>query len=128
MVVHENIPLAVGCNVTAQYDLRPCSVDSVIFQHLCNCRVVAFVHGCHGGFIRAVAHNIAGGFLAQQQRQCVNQDGLARAGFAGQQVQSRSKVNHHVIDDGVVFNAQFPEHSAPFLGVFPARIPRESCT
>ena len=87
--------------------------------------IVTLIDGGHRGLFRAVAHHVAVGFFAQQQRQGVDQDGFARAGLAGQQVQSSSKLNHHIVDDGVVFNAQFPEHvGTRSVGVFPARIPR----
>ena len=119
LVVNENASLAVDCDVAAQNDLRPCAVDSVFLQHLGDGRIVALIHGGDRGLFRAVAHHVAVGLLAQQQRQGVDEDGLARAGLAGQQIQSSPKLNHHVVDDGVVFNAQFPEHSAPVRWSFP---------
>ena len=42
---------------------------------------------------------------AHQQRQRIDKNGLARAGFARQQVQPRAKDGNGVIDDGVVFGA-----------------------
>ena len=53
-------------------------------------------------------------FAAHQQGQRIHQDGFARAGFAGEQVEARAEDGNGVINDGVVFRAQFDEH---FLGV-----------
>ena len=50
-------------------------------------RVIDFEDGGHHRLVRAVANDVAGGFFAEQQRERVDQDGLAGAGFAGQQVQ-----------------------------------------
>src|SRR5271157_981182 len=50
-------------------------------------------------------------FAAHQQRQRVHQDGFARAGFAREQIQPRAKDGDGVIDDSVVFRAQFHQHS-----------------
>ena len=57
-----------------------------------------------------MAHNFRGGFAAHQQSQRVDEDGFARAGFAGQQVEPGAEDGDGVIDDGVVFSAQFDEH------------------
>jgi len=40
----------------------------------------------------------------------INEDGFSRAGFAGEQVEPRAERGDGVIDDGVVFSAQFDEH------------------
>ncbi len=62
------------------------------------------------GLVGAVAHHFDGGLAAHQQGQRVNQDGFARAGFAGKQVEPGAEGGDGVIDDGVVFSAQFDEH------------------
>ena len=58
-----------------------------------------------------MADNVGGGFAAHEQSQRVDQDGFARAGFAGEQVKAGAEVGDGVIDDSVVFSAQFDEHS-----------------
>ena len=53
---------------------------------------------------------VAGGLFAQQQRQGVDEDRLAGAGFSGQQVQSQRRTEPPPIDDRVVFNSELDQH------------------
>jgi hypothetical protein len=62
-----------------------------------------------------VADHFGRGFATHQQGQRVHQDGLARAGFAREQVEPRAKNGNGVIDDGVVLSAQFDEHFSASL-------------
>ena len=62
------------------------------------------------GLVGAVADHVGRGFAAHQQGQRVDEDGFARAGFAGEQVEAGTERGDGVIDDGVVFSAQFDEH------------------
>ena len=57
-----------------------------------------------------MADHLGGGFAAHQQGQGIDEDGFSRAGFAGEQVQAGAEGGDGVIDDGVVFSAQFDEH------------------
>ena len=47
---------------------------------------------------------------AEQQAQGVDDDRLAAAGFAGQQVQPAVKANAEALDDRVVFDGEFGDH------------------
>jgi hypothetical protein len=69
-----------------------------------------------------VADEIGRSLLAEQQGESVDEDGLARPGFAGQEVQARAEFHHHVIDDSVVFDAKLEQHGATWLLEVEARI------
>ena len=57
-----------------------------------------------------MADHISGRLITQQQRQSIDQNGFAGAGFAGQQIQSRRELHHHVVNDRVVLQPQLEEH------------------
>ena len=52
---------------------------------------------------------------AQQQAQGVHHDGFAAAGFAGQQIQPRVKMDAQPLHHRVVFNHQLEQHSLPII-------------
>ena len=52
-----------------------------------------------------MANDFRGGLATHQQGKRIYKNGLARAGFAGQQVQARTEDGDGVIDDGVIFGA-----------------------
>ena len=58
-----------------------------------------------------MAHRIGRGFVAQQQCQCINENGFSSAGFAGQEVETGGELHGDVVDDRVVFYPQFQQHS-----------------
>ena len=62
------------------------------------------------GLVGAVADHVGGGFAAHEQGERVDEDGFAGAGFAGEQIEAGAERGDGVIDDGVVFSAQFDEH------------------
>ena len=64
----------------------------------------------HDRLVGAVAHDLGGGLAAHQQRQRIDQDGFARAGFAGEQVEPRAEDGDGVIDNSVIFGAKLDEH------------------
>lgn len=86
LVIDENSPLAVYCDVAAQNDLCPRPVDSVFLQHRGYCRIVTLIDSGDRGLIRSVAHYVAIRLFAQQQCEGVDEDRLACASLAGQQV------------------------------------------
>ena len=62
------------------------------------------------GFVGAVADDVGRGFAAHEEGERVDEDGFACAGFAGEEVEAGTERGDGVIDDGVVFSAQFDEH------------------
>ena len=111
LVVHEDAALAGGKDFAAQNYFVALGVDAVVFEN-------GFRAGCgledagDDRLFRAVANHFGGGFAAHQQRQRIHENGFARAGFAGEQVQARAERGDGVIDDGVIFGAQFDEHGS----------------
>ena len=110
LVVDEDAALAGGENLAAQDDLVAVGVDAVLFED--GFGVVRGLEDAgYDGLVGAVADQFDGGFAAHEQGQRIDQDGFARAGFAGEQVEAGAEGGDGVIDDGVVFSAQFDEHS-----------------
>src|SRR5437588_11690085 len=62
------------------------------------------------GLLSTGTDDVARGALAQQQGQGVHQHRLARTGFAGEDVQARSKREGDVGDDGEVADPQLRQH------------------
>ena len=57
-----------------------------------------------------MANQLDRAFAPHEEGERIDEDGLARAGFAGEQVESGAEGGDGVIDDGVVVSAQFDEH------------------
>jgi hypothetical protein len=62
------------------------------------------------GLVGAVADHVGGGLAAHEQGECVDEDGFACTGFAGEEIEAGAEGGDGVIDDGVVFSAEFDEH------------------
>ena len=60
--------------------------------------------------VAAAADERAVGTFAQHEVQCADDDGLARASLAGDDVAARLKFQREIGDDGEVFNAQRGQH------------------
>ena len=58
-----------------------------------------------------MADCIAGSFVAEQEGQCIDENGFSSAGFAGQEIETGGELHGDVVDDRVVFDPQFQEHS-----------------
>ncbi len=110
LIIDEDAALAAGCDLAAQDDLAVLGVDSVFFEHAVDRRRANLENRRDRGLLGAVADGVAGGFIAQQQGQRVDEDGFSGAGFAGQQVEAGSKLHGDVVDDRVVFDPQFQQH------------------
>ena len=111
LIVDEDAAFAACRDFAPQNDLLVFAIDPVGFEHRRNRRRIGIKHSRDGRSFRSVPDRIAGCFIAQQQRQCVDENGFARAGFAGQQIQTSAKFHGDVVDDRVVFDPQFEQHS-----------------
>src|SRR5215469_9464341 len=112
LVVNEHSSLTTRGNLPPQDQLFVAGIDAVFYQHRVKQLRVGFEYGGDDRLVSSVAHSICRGFIAQQQCQCINQDGFASASFAGQEIQTGRKLHGNVVDDRVVFNPQFQQHSA----------------
>ena len=110
LVVDEDAALAGGEDFAAQNDLGAFGVDAVFFEDGLGAGRGLEDAG-DDGLVGAVADDFGGGFAAHQQGQRIDEDGFACAGFAGEQVEAGAERGDGVIDDGVVFSAQFDEHA-----------------
>ena len=63
------------------------------------------------GFLRAAAHQLAGGAVAQDRVDGVDQDGLARAGLAGQHIKAGGKFDLGFFDHGNIFDFEVRQHA-----------------
>ena len=62
------------------------------------------------GALATGAHHARIAAFAQRQRQCVNQDGLARSGFAGKRGEAGQEIELEGIDDDEIANNEVLEH------------------
>src|SRR5208337_4524164 len=108
----EHAPLAAGSYLSPQDDLLVISVNAVFFQHCIERFRVDLEHRRHRRLLGAVSHRIRRGFVAQQQRQRIYEYGFSGAGFAGQEIETGGELHGDVVNDRVVFNPQFQQHSA----------------
>jgi hypothetical protein len=60
----------------------------------------------HLGALAAVTHDIRRGAATARQRQGIDDDGLARTGFAGERNESRAELELELVDDGEVADSQ----------------------
>ena len=109
LVVDEDAAFAGGEDFAAQNDVGAFGVDAVFFEDGFGAGRGLEDAG-DDGLVGAVADDVGGGFAAHEQGQRVDEDGFAGAGFAGEQVEAGAERGDGVIDDGVVFSAQFDEH------------------
>ena len=128
LVVDEDAALAGGENFAAENDFAAFGVDAVFFEDGFGAGGGLKDAGDDGLF-GAVADHFSGGLAAHQQGQRIDEDGLAGAGFAGEQVEAGAEDGDGVIDDGVVFSAQFDEHGWVRVPVaLQVRVPRSPKT
>src|SRR5439155_16244168 len=68
-------------------------------------------HAGHDSLVSTVTNDVRGCLSPHQKRQSIDQNGLAGAGFAGEQIEPGAENGDSVIDDGVVLGSEFDEHS-----------------
>src|SRR5262249_51299294 len=73
LMVEEAPPLASGCNLAFDDNLRALRLNAVFFQQARQRLFVHFKDPAHHGFFRAVTNHVGGRFLTQQERKRVNQ-------------------------------------------------------
>ena len=67
-------------------------------------------HGADKRLVRAGADQLAAGALAQHGAEGIDNDGFARARFAGQGVEARLKPDVRLLDDGDILNMEHFQH------------------
>ena len=103
-------PLSGGGNFATEEDFRvPSWIDAVGFEDFFRAGR-GFENAAEDCFFRAEADNVGRSLAAEQQDEGVDEDGFACAGFACEQVEARAELGDGVVDDGVVFGAEFEEH------------------
>ena len=110
LVIDKDAALAVGGDFTANDDLRLVGIHAVGGEHLGHGFGRDLENGRDYRSLASVANDIAGGFFTEQQREGVDENRFAGAGFTGQQIQSRAEGNHDRIDDRIVFNSELDQH------------------
>ncbi len=109
LVVDEDSSLPGGKNFAAEDDLGAFDVDAVFFEDGFGAGR-RFKDARDDGAVGAVADDLSRRLAAHEQCEGIDEDGFARAGFAREQVEPRPEDGDGVVDDGVVFCAQFYEH------------------
>ena len=113
LVVDEDTAFAGGEDLAAEDDVVAFGVDAVFFEDGFGAGG-GLKNAGDDGFIGPVADNFDGGLATHEERKCIYQYGLTRAGFAGEEIEAGAERGNGVIDDGVIFSAQFDEHPGTF--------------
>ncbi len=108
LVVDEDAALAVGQNFAAQNNVGAFGVDAILFKDGLGAGRGLEDAG-NDSLFGSVSNNVGRGFATHQQRQCIYKNRFARASFARKQIQARAEGGNGVIDDGVIFSAEFDE-------------------
>src|SRR5262249_17496044 len=116
LIVDEDPALASCRDFTLDDHLSRFRFNPVLLENPIRMISLGFKHATDDGLLRAVADDLTGSFIAQEQRQGANQAGFSGAGFAGKKVKSGSKLHREAVNHRVVFDSQFQQHRAVSLG------------
>ena len=105
LIIHEYSPFAAGSDFALDDDVAVFRFHAVFFEDGLQRSFVRFKHSADDCFLSAVAHHVCRSFVAQQQSQGIDQNGLSRPGLSGKQVQPGRKINRQAVDDRVVLNS-----------------------
>src|SRR6201999_4556725 len=109
LIVHIDTSLAAGLDFAAQNNFRALGIDAVAFQSIFG-SWGALEDAGYDGSLGSVAYHIRRSFIAHQQSQRIHEDGLTCTGLSRQKIETWTKDGDRMIDDGVVFSAEFEEH------------------
>ena len=115
LVVDVDAALAVGEDFAAEDDFVGVHVDAVGFEDELGAGS-GFEDAGEDGAVGSVADDAGGGFLAHEEGEGVDEDGLACAGFAGEEIEAGTEAGDGVIDDGVVLGSEFEQHGVRVQG------------
>ena len=107
--VDAKIALAFGVDLAVEQQLVSASITA-LFQLLLHLLRHVSKGGPHAGFGGTAAHQIAGGAVAQNCVDGINEDGFACAGLAGQHVKAGGKAHLGFFNDSYVFDLQCCKH------------------
>ncbi len=91
--------------VLAGLHLDPLLAEQVL--DLFRCAAVQLERRFHDRFLAARPDQVRAGTLAERKVQGIDDDGLARAGLAGEHVQPRGEFHAELVDDGKILYVQF---------------------
>ena len=109
LIVDEDAGLAGREDLAAKNDLVGVGVEAVGFEGGGEGFRIGVEESSDDGAVAAVANDVGRRFFAEEQGEGVDEDGLASAGFAGQEVKAGAALHDHVVDDGVVFDAKLEQ-------------------
>jgi hypothetical protein len=115
LIVDEHAALARGQNLAPQDDLIALRVDAILLEDGLRARG-AFKHAGDSRLIRAVAHYLCRRLAPHQQGQGVHQNRLPCPGLAREQVQTGPKNGNGVVNNRIIFRAQFYKHPSQASG------------
>ena len=114
LVVDEDTAFAAGENFAPKDDLGAFGVDAVFLKDAFR-TLSGFKDAGNNCLFGSVSNNFGRCLTTHEESQRIYKNGLACAGLAREQVQSRAKCGDGVINDGIVFGAQLNEHPDPFF-------------
>jgi len=105
--------LAGGLDFAFQQQLAVFDFDAVGFHEIEEGGGLGgFKDACDAGLFGSGADHVGRSAATVEETEGVHKDGLAAAGFAGEQVETFMEANAEPLDDGVVFDDELQEHSS----------------
>src|SRR5215469_4137241 len=128
LIVDEDSALPSCCDFTLDDYLSRFRFNSVLLENPIRVIPLGFKHAADDGLLRAMADDLTGSLIAQEQCEGANQNGFSGAGFAGKKIKSGSKLHREAVNHRVVFDSQFQQHRAVSLGGIERSVAQETAT
>ena len=126
LAVHVGARAAVRADHPAHHDL------AVVFHGLRSSQAIAAAGSAsklarHLGTLGSLAHHIAAGPAAGDEQQCIDDDGFAGAGLAGQRGEAAFELELRLIDEHQIAQLKMSQHGL-VVRVWPPYAPRPQCS
>ena len=108
-VVDESTAFLLRVEFTAK-DALGLKVEVIFLKQGLQVFVIQCKLGFHHAFLVLVVEHACVGTVAQGKTQCAEQDGLARASFAGNDIETSLKTDTQFVNQGVITDVQLLEH------------------
>src|SRR2546425_838737 len=115
-VVDERAVAAAARELATHHDLALLHRESRLVERGRHAAVGHGEHRFHGGALGVGADHVGRGAAAARQEEGVDQDGLAGAGLAGEDVEAGGEGDGNVLDDREVSDPQLAQHPPTMLG------------
>lgn len=124
LVVDVDTPFAIVEDFAAKDDLSALGVNAVGIQHDVGAGG-ALENTGKDGAVGTVTDEAGRGFLAEKEREGIDQNGFACTRFSGEQIEAGAEASDGVVDDSVILGPKFEQHGSQGTGY---RVQRKGCS